>query len=311
MMGTMRDDDAWPSLPYEAWKDTYATLHMWTQVVGKVALALAPPINHSWAIAMLITPRGIATRTLPYGARSFTFEFDFIDHQLIVRVSDGATRALPLVPQSVATFYRAVMDLLRDLDLPVKIWPMAVEIPVPIRLDEDTIHHSYDPEYANRCWRILTQAERVLNASRCEFLGKCSPVHFFWGGFDLAVTRFSGRLAPPREGPAFMREAYSHEVISHGFWPGGLWPGGGPVLEPTFYGYAVPEPQGLKEAPVRPAEAYYSRELGEFLLPYEAVRTSADPDHAIREFVESTYAQAATLGGWDRAALERAVASAA
>jgi hypothetical protein len=304
-------DDTWPSLPYESWKDTYATLHMWTQVVGKVALALAPPINHSWAIAMPITARGIATRTLPYGTRSFTFEFDFIDHQLLLRVSDGTTRALPLAPQSVAAFYRAVMDLLRDLDLAVKIWPMAVEVAAPIRLDEDTIHHSYDPEYANRCWRILAQAERVFNASRCQFVGKCSPVHFFWGGFDLAVTRFSGRLAPPREGPAFMREAYSHEVISHGFWPGGPWPGGGPVLDATFYGYAVPEPAGFKEAPVRPAAAYYNRELGEFLLPYEAVRTSADPDRAIREFVDSTYAQGATLGGWDRAALERADAHAA
>jgi Family of unknown function (DUF5996) len=233
-------------------------------------------------------------------------EFDFIEHQLVVRVSDGTTRSLPLVPQSVAAFYRAVMDLLHDLGLPVRIWPMAVEIPVPIRLDEDTVHHSYDPEYANRCWRILVQVERALNASRCQFLGKCSPVHFFWGAFDLAVTRFSGRLAPPREGPAFMREAYSHEVISHGFWPGS-----GPVLEPSFYGYAVPEPAGLKDAPVRPAAAYYHRELGEFLLPYEAVRTSADPDRAIREFVESTYAQAATLGGWDRAALDRPAASAA
>jgi hypothetical protein len=306
MMMAMRDDDAWPALPYDSWKDTYATLHMWMQVVGKVALALAPPINHSWAIAMLITPRGITTRALPYGTRSFSIEFDFIDHQLVVRVSDGTTRKLPLGPQTVAAFYKDLMDLLGELALPVTIWPMAVEIPAPIRLDEDTTHHTYDPDAAARCWRILAQVERVLNASRCQFVGKCSPVHFFWGAFDLAVTRFSGRLAPPREGPAFMREAYSHEVISHGFWPGS-----GPVLEPSFYAYAVPEPDGLKEAPVRPDAAYYHRELGEFLLPYEAVRTAADPDGAIREFVASTYAQAATLGGWDRAALERAVASAA
>jgi hypothetical protein len=299
-------DDAWPPLPYDAWKDTYATLHMWTQVVGKVALALAPPLNHSWAIAMIVTARGLSTHTLPYGTRSFTMEFDFIDHQLVVRVSDGATRTLALRPRSVADFYSATMDLLRDLDLPVKIWTMPTEVPSPIRFTEDTVHHAYDSEAANRCWRILAQVSRVFSASRCEFVGKCSPVHFFWGSFDLAVTRFSGRPAPPREGPAFMREAYSHEVISHGFWPGG-----GSVLEPVFYGYAAPEPDGLQEARVRPAAAYYHRDLGEFLLPYEAVRTSADPEGAILAFVDSTYAKAATLAGWDRATLERPRVSAA
>lgn len=293
-------DEPWPALPYEAWKDTYATLHMWAQVVGKVALAQASPINHSWAIALQITARGLSTRTLPHGKRSFTIEFDFIDHQLAIRASDGATRTLTLAPRSVADFYRDVIGTLRDMALPVTIWPMPVEIPSPIRFDEDTVHDSYNGAYANRFWRILVQSERVLNGARSQFVGKCSPVHFFWGSFDLAVTRFSGRPAPPREGPAFVRDAYSHEVISHGFWPGS-----GPVLEPAFYAYAVPEPRGLKEAPVEPAAAFYHHELGEFILPYEAVRTAADPDDAIRMFVDSTYTHAATLAGWDRAALER------
>ena len=297
--------DVWPALPYEAWKDTYATLHMWTQVVGKVALARAPHINHSWGIAMMVTPRGLSTRTLPYGERSFTIEFDFIDHLLTIRTSEGAARALALVPRTVADFYRELMNMLRELAIPVKIWPMPVEIPSPIRFDGDSVHHSYDPEWANRFWRILVQCERVFNDARCSFVGKCSPVHFFWGSFDLAVTRFSGRPAPVREGPAFMREAYSHEVISHGFWPGG-----DALPEPVFYGYAVPEPSGLKEGAIEPRGAYYHWELGEFILPYETVRTAADPDRTIRQFVDSTYERAATLAGWDRAALERSATSA-
>ena len=293
-------DEDWPALPYDAWKDTYATLHMWTQVVGKVALAVAPPLNHSWSIAMQVTPRGLSTRTLPYGRRTFAIQFDFIDHQLVIRVSDGDTRTLPLRPQTVADFYREVMATLAGMGMAVTIWPMPVEIPSPIRFDQDTVHRSYDPAHAHRCWRILAQVARVFTASQCEFVGKSSPVHFFWGGFDLAVTRFSGRPAPPRDGPAFMRDAYSHEVISHGFWFGGA-----PVLEPAFYSYAVPEPPGLKEARVQPEAAYYHRELGEFILPYEAVRTAASPDQAILAFVDTTYDRAATLAGWDRAALER------
>jgi hypothetical protein len=249
-------DETWPALPYEPWKDTYATLHMWMQVVGKIALALAPPLNHSWAIAMLVTPRGLSTHTLAFGARTLTFEFDFIDHQLLIRVSDSPTRMLALQAQSVAAFYRTLMDLLREIGVSVKIWPMPVEVPAPaIRFTEDSVHHSYDPEAAQRCWRVVSQVARVLNECRSEFVGKCSPVHFFWGGFDLAVTRFSGRPAPPREGPAFMREAYSHEVISHGFWPGGKTFFGPTVPEPVLYGYAAPEPAGFKEARVRPAEA--------------------------------------------------------
>ena len=297
-------DHLWPSLSYEAWKDTYATLHMWMQVVGKVALAQAPPLNHSWGVAFQITARGVTTRTLPYGTRAFTIEFDFIDHQLLIRTSDGVIRTLALAPRTVAAFYGDVMETLREMSLPVKIWTVPAEIPSPIRFEEDTVHASYDPEYANRFWRILVQVERVLTGSRCSFIGKCSPVHFFWGGMDLAVTRFSGRPAPPREGPAFMREAYSKEVISHGFWLGGVWPGLEQPIEASFYGYAVPEPAGLKEARVEPAEAFYHRELGEFILPYEAVRRSADPDDAIRRFVNSTYEQAATLANWDRQALE-------
>ncbi|HEV7516741.1 MAG TPA: DUF5996 family protein [Thermoanaerobaculia bacterium] len=295
------NEELWPALPYEAWKDTYATLHMWTQVVGKVALALAPPLNHSWAIALHLTPRGLTTRPLAHGARSFTMEFDFLAHQLVIRTTDGDRRALPLAPRSVADFYREVLATLDALSLPVKIWPVPVEIPAPIPFAEDTGHHSYEPEFAQRFWRILVQVERVFTGARCRFVGKSSPAHFFWGSFDFAVTRFSGRPAPPREGPAFMRDAYSHEVISHGFWPGG-----GTLLEPVFYAYAVPEPAGLKEASVAPAAAYYHREMGEFVLPYEAIRTAPSPDQAIAAFVDSTYEQAATLAGWDRAALERA-----
>lgn len=293
-------DERWPPLPYDEWKDTYATLHLWSQIVGKIALAQAPALNHSWGIALQVTARGLATRALPHGDRTFQMEFDFIDHALEIRASDGDRRRLPLEPRSVSDFYAQVMQLLEQMTLPVKIWPVAVELPSPIRLDSDTEHRSYDAEYAQRCWRILLQIECALSAARCQFVGKCSPTHFFWGAFDLAVTRFSGRPAPPREGPAFMRDAYSHEVISHGFWPGS-----GPVLEPAFYAYAVPEPQGLKEAAVQPPATYYHRELGEFILSYEAVRTAPSPERTIQQFVDSTYERAATLAKWDRRALER------
>ena len=292
--------DPWPELPYDAWKDTYATLHMWSQVVGKIALAQAAPVNHSWAIALLVTARGLQTRALPHGHHSFTIEFDFIDHRLVIERSDGDRRTLPLESRSVADFYRDVMATLAAMALEVKIWTMPVEIPSPVAFEQDTIHHTYDPEFANRFWRILVQVERVFTAARCQFVGKCSPAHFFWGSFDLAISRFSGRLAPPREGPAFMREAYSHEVISQGFWPGS-----GPLVEPAFYAYAVPEPAGLKTARVQPEGAYYHHDLNEFVLPYEAVRTAPSPDAALTAFIDSTYRQAATLGDWDRGALER------
>ena len=294
------NDEIWPALPYEAWKDTYATLHMWSQVIGKIAVALAPPVNHSWAISMRVSARGLATQNLPHGERMFTIEFDFIDHELIIRTADGDRRALPLAPRSVADFYRDVMQTLGSMALPVKIRTLPVEVPAPIRFEQDTVHHAYDAQWAQRFWRILVQVERVLTACRCPFTGKASPVQFFWGSFDLAVSRFSGKPAPKRDGPGWMQDAYSHEVISHGFWPGS-----GPLLEPAFYAYCVPEPPGLKAARIRPPAAFYHAELNEFILPYESARTSASPDAAIHAFVDSTYEQAATLAHWDRAALER------
>ena len=301
------ESSGWPELP-AAWADTYATLHMWTQIVGKIALAQAPPLNHSWAIALQLTSRGFITRPLPHGHRTFTLEFDFLDHQLHIVAADGAQRSLALVPRTVAAFYREVMAALEELKLPVRIWPMPVEIPNPIRFTDDTVHTSYDREYVSTLWRILVNCERIFSRARCRFIGKASPVHFFWGSFDLAVTRFSGRPAPPREGPPFMREAYSHEVISHGFWPGsgpGTMFGPGPVDEPVFYAYAVPEPQGFKTSRIEPAGAFYHEVLGEFILPYGAVQSAANPDAALLAFVDSTYARAADLASWDRTALER------
>jgi hypothetical protein len=293
-------EDRWPALPYDAWKDTYATLHMWAQIVGKIALALAPPLNHCWAIALHVTARGLATRPLPHTGRFFTLEFDFISHLLLVRTSDDIERTIRLAPRSVADFYRELMAMLSDMGLGVKIWSLPVEIPTPIRFEDDTVHASYDPVFANRFWRIVAQLDELFTEARCGFVGKCSPAHFFWGSFDLALTRFSGRPAPAPSGPAFVRDAYSHEVISHGFWPGS-----GPLLEPALYAYAVPEPAGFKAAKVRPDAAFFHKDLGEFILPYEAVRTAKSPAAAIRAFVDSTYEQGANLAKWDRAALER------
>src|SRR3954466_15997641 len=293
-------DPRWPSLPYAAWKDTYATLHTWTQVIGKIALAKAPPLNHSWGIALQLGPRGLITRPMYHDSCRFTIEFDFVDHQLVVSVADGRVRALPLEPMTVADFHRRVMALLSELQLPVRIWTMPVEIPNPIRFEQDTVHRHYERDPVERLWTILQSCDRMMTGRRCSFVGKCSPVHFFWGSFDLAVTRFSGRPAPPREGPAFMREAYSHEVISHGFWFGS-----GPVLAPAFCAYAVPEPPGLKAARIQPRGAFYHGELGEFILPYETVRKTDSPGDAIQAFVDSTYGQAANLGRWNRAVLER------
>lgn len=296
--------DAWPPLPYEAWKDTYATLHMWTQMVGKVALECAVPLNHGWSIAFLFTPRGLRTRLLSYDSRTFSLTFDFVDHQLVIDTSDGARRMLALEPRSVADFYQELMTTLGEVGLPIRIWSMPVELASPIRFELDTTHKSYDREYVGRWWRIVLQVHRVFTECRRAFVGKCSPAHFFWGAFDVAVTRFSGRPAPPREGPAFERDAYSHEVISHGFWPGA-----DALPEPVFYAYAVPEPPGLKSAVVRPEGAYYHQELREFILPYEAVRTAASPEAALAAFIQTTYDHAASLAGWDRGALERAVGS--
>ena len=292
------DEESWPILT-EAWRDTYATLHMWTQVVGKIALATAVPLNHCWGAALQVTPRGLSTRPLHHSGRMFAITFDFIDHQLEVCTSDGMFRLLELKPRSVAAFYQALMRLLDEMELTVKIWSMPVEIDDPIRFDEDQIHASYEPHYAHRFWRVLVACEHVFSAARAPFIGKCSPVHFFWGSFDLAVTRFSGRPAPSRDGPAFMREAYSHEVISHGFWPGS-----GAVAEPAFYAYAVPPPTGFNAMAVKPAAAFYHQELGEFILPYEAVRRASNPAQTLRDFIDSTYAGAASLAGWDRSTLE-------
>jgi hypothetical protein len=299
--------ERWPELP-TAWTDTYATLHMWTQIVGKIALAQSTPLNHSWGVALQLTSQGLITRPLPHGHRTFTIQFDFLDHQLHVVAADGERRSLPLRPRTVAAFYRQVMETLEEMRLPVRIWPVPVEIPSPIRFTDDTVHASYDRDHVSTLWQILVNCERIFTGARGRFLGKASPVHFFWGSFDLAVTRFSGRPAPPREGPAFMREAYSHEVISHGFWPGsgpGTAFGPGPVDEPCFYAYAVPEPPGFKTSDVHPSGVFYHAELGEFVLPYRAVQSADNPDAALMAFVESTYSQAADLARWDRLSLER------
>ncbi len=297
----MTPEDAWPPLPLADWQPTRDTLHMWTQIVGKVRLALAPYMNHWWQVPLYVSARGLTTSAIPARDGNFEIEFDFLVHQLRIGTSWSGTRTIPLEPQSVAEFYKKFLDLLETLQISVKIWPTPVEVPNPIRFDKDVMHASYDPVYANRFWRVLTSADTVLKEFRGEFIGKASPVHFFWGSFDLATTRFSGRRAPQRPGAdRITREAYSHEVISAGWWPGG-----GDITEPMFYAYAAPEPVGFREAPTRPAKAFYHVQLGEFLLPYEAVRTAPKPREALLEFVRSTYEAGANLGKWDRVALER------
>jgi hypothetical protein len=298
--------DAWPELPLDSWRDTYATLHMWTQIVGKTRLALAPMQNHWWQVALYLTERGLTTSPIPSGSRTFAVDFDFLEHNLSARTSDGMARTLPLRPRSVADFYADYMALLGSLGLEVRIWPVPVEVESSIRFTDDRTHASYDPESATRLWRLMAQADQVLKRFRGRFLGKASPVHFFWGGFDLAATRFSGRRAPPHPGGIpnvgnwVMQEAYSHECSSVGFWPGG-----GPISEPVFYAYAYPEPDGFRSYPVKPAAARYNEEMREFMLPYEAVRTAASPDEDLLDFAQTTYAAAADRGNWDRAALER------
>ena len=298
--------EAWPSLPLAAWQDTYATLHMWTQIVGKTRLALSPRVNHWWNVTLYVTPRGLTTSAIPYGERTFSVDFDFLDHVLLVRTSEGAVGALPLAPRTVADFYQEYMELLRSLDLEVRIWPVPVEVERAVPFREDREHAAYDADSAQRFWRILAQSERVMQSFRARFLGKCSPVHFFWGACDLAVTRFSGRPAPPHPGGIpnvgdwVMQEAYSHEVSSCGFWAGG-----GAIPEPAFYAYAYPEPAGFAAARIEPREAFYHQEMRELILPYEAVRTAASPDDVLLAFLQTTYEAAAELGGWDRKALER------
>ncbi len=306
MSTVAKTPDPWPELPLDEWRDTYATLHMWTQMVGKTRLGLASPENHWWHVALYLTARGLTTGPMPYGARSFQVDFDFIDHRLAVATSDGATAAIPLAPRSVAEFYREYLAALGGLGIRVKLWPVPVEIERAIPFTEDREHASYDPASAQRCWRVLARADRVLKQFRGGFLGKSSPVHFFWGGFDLAVTRFSGRPAPEHPGGVpnvanwVMREAYSHEVISAGFWPGS-----GAVQEPAFYAYAYPEPPGLRQTPVEPDGARYDEQMREFILPYEVVRRAASPEDTVLRFLQSTYDAAADLAGWDRHALER------
>jgi hypothetical protein len=292
----------WPPLPLAEWKDTCATLHMWTQIVGKVRLALTPRSNHWWNVPLYVSARGLTTSAMPYDGQVFEVEFDFLDHELGIRTGRGERKTLALGPRTVADFYREFMEMLRSLDIHVKIWPMPVEIPDPIRFDQDTVHASYDPEAAQRFWRILVSTDTIFKEFSARFLGKCSPVHFFWGSFDLAVTRFSGRRAPGREGAdAITREAYSHEVISAGWWPGT-----GDMAGPAYYAYAAPPPPGFAEAPVRPAAAHWDKQLAEFILLYDDVRRSPDPRQDLLDFMQSTYEAGATLGQWDRAALEKA-----
>jgi hypothetical protein len=297
--------EAWPDLPLAAWRETCATLHLWTQVVGKIRLARAPWLNHSWHVALYVTPYGLTTSPIPDGTRTFQIDFDFIHHCLRISTSDGASRQLTLAGHSVASFYSTVIAALAGLDIHIAIDDMPSELPNPIRFSEDRLHASYDPDAVRRFLQILVNADRSFKVFRTGFIGKASPVHFFWGSFDLAVTRFSGRRAPRHPGgvphlpDAVACEAYSHEVSSAGFWPGS-----GAIDYPAFYSYAYPEPEGFRSTRVRPDAAFYNETLGEFILPYDAVRTAADPDHALLTFLQSTYDAAAGAAKWDRQALE-------
>lgn len=304
----MLNNNTWPSLPLDEWAETYQTLHLWTQIVGKTRLALAPMQNHWWNTTLYVTSRGLGTSSMPDGSRTFDVEFDFIDHVLTIRTSDGRFAELPLVAQSVADFFTQYMELLRALGIHPRIWQVPQELADRTRFSDDTHHRSYDSDAAHRSWQAIVQADRLLTIFRGKFLGKCSPSHFFWGGFDMACTRFSGRSAPQHPGGnPYMadwvnREAYSHECISAGWWPGSV---DGPVKEPAFYAYAYPEPAGCPDAKIRPAEAYYHPEAHLWVLPDESVRHANDRDARILEFFDSTYSVAADLGGWDRKALER------
>lgn len=296
---------SWPALPLDDWQDTYTTLHMWTQIVGKIRLVQTPWINHSWHVPLYLTVRGLTTSPIPYGDRIFQIDFDLVDHQLQIATSDRSSQTIDLRPRSVADFYQAVMTALTALDIPVTINTRPNEIPDPIPFEQDTIHASYDANAAHRFWQILLQCDRVFHEFRSHFCGKVSPVHFFWGSFDLAVTRFSGRPAPEHPGgvpnmpDAVAKEAYNQEVSSAGFWPGaGLG-------YPAFYSYAYPTPEGFKDAPVSPKDAFFHDGLGEFILPYDAVRTAPDPDQALLSFLHSTYDAAANLADWNKAALQQ------
>jgi Family of unknown function (DUF5996) len=298
-------DETWPDLPYAAWKETCATLHLWTQIVGKIRLSFTPWLNHSWHVPLYVTARGLTTSPIPYRDGTFEIAFDFNDSVLRMAASNGAGRQIALAPRTVAEFHALVLSALGELGISVRITDMPCEIPGAIAFSQDRVHGAYDADYARRFWRVLLQVDRVFKQFRTGFVGKASPVHFFWGSFDIAVTRFSGRRAPPHPGGApglsnaVMREAYSHEVSSAGFWPGG-----GGIDHASFYSYAYPEPDGFRASAVRPAAAAFDTALGEFLLPYDAVRTASDPDAALLAFLQSTYEAAAVAGQWDRAALE-------
>jgi hypothetical protein len=305
-MGSAEATSLWPALPYEAWKDTYATFHMMTQVIGKIRLKLATPVNHWWHVTLYVTARGLTTSAIPYQGRAFQIDFDFLRHELLIQRDSGETRSIALRPRTVAEFYREVMSALREMGIDVHIWTKPAEVQDAIPFDRDTTHHDYDADAVARCWRAMEQSARVFAKFRSQFIGKCSPVHFFWGSFDLAVTRFSGRKAPPHAGSAILPqsvtlEAYSHEVSSAGFWPGGAT-----LPEPLYYAYAYPEPPGYRAARVAPLGATYNAEFGEFVLPYDTVRTSEDPDRMLLDFLQTTYDAEADLAKWDRAALERA-----
>jgi hypothetical protein len=300
--------NGWPDLRYSDWADTCATLHLWTQVVGKIRLAHAPMVNHWWQVVLYVTCRGLTTSPIPYGSRSFQIDFDFIDHALRFQASTGEAETMALGPRTVADFHAEFMARLRGLGLETRIWTMPVEISGAIPFDQDRTHCSYDPEYVTRFWRVLVQVDRILSKFRGRFLGKVSPVHFFWGSFDMAVTRFSGRRAPqlnsasPNLGAWVMQEAYSHEVSSCGFWPGDP-----SFPEAAFYSYAYPEPAGFASAPIAPAQAFYNGALGQHLLPYDAIRRASSPDDELMSFLQSTYAAAADFGHWNRADLERGI----
>lgn len=297
--------DAWPSLPYRAWKETFETLRLWLQIVGKVRLVQSPWVNHQWHVTLYVTARGLTTSPIPHGTRIFEIVLDFIEQRLWIHASDGQSRSLALEPQPVSAFYARVMALLRELELPVAIDRKPNELPESVPFDKDRAQRAYEPKYAQRFWRVLAQADRVFKVFRGRFAGKCSPVHFFWGSGDLAVSRFSGRRAPAHPGGApnmpdrLLREAYSHECSSCGFWPGG-----DVAPYPFFFSYAYPAPAGFAKAKIRPAAASWRPELSEFVLPYDVVRESSNPDATLLDFLQSTYEAAADLGGWDRAALE-------
>lgn len=298
----MKSSERWPALPLAEWKDTYATLHMWTQIVGKIRLALSPAINHFWGTTLYVTSRGLTTSPIPYANGVFEIAFDFVAHALEITTSAGESRAFRLVPRTVAEFYFELMKALHSLGIEVSVWTMPVEVPRPVRFNLDESHASYDGEYADRFWQVLVGVDAVLREFRSRFIGKVSPVHFFWGSFDLAVTRFSGRRAPERpDADAITKEAYSHEVISHGFWPGD----GEIVKDAAFYAYAAPEPAGFKDRQILPAKAFYSAEKSEFFLMYDDVRLSESPEQTLLDFCQSTYEAGADLGNWYRSNLER------